>query len=155
MNAIDSAMELDGILNKNAETARPANICRAIVCRISDSGAIVVQVVGGSDAFFTCDILQSGGNLGLKAGDPVLVVAPSSAEDNGVILGLIGPYRPPASISSPAEHLTVEASESLALKCGDGSIELRKDGKVLVKGKDIVSYASRVQRIKGGTVSIN
>ena len=155
MNAIDSAMELDGLLNKNAERARPSNICRAIVSRILDTGAIIVQVIGGSDAFFTCDILQSGGHLALNAGDPVLVIAPSSAQDKGVILGLVGPYRPPAQISGPAEHLTVEASESLALKCGDGSIELRKDGKVLVKGKDIVSYATRVQRIKGGTVSIN
>lgn len=154
MNAIETAIEVDGIVNRNGAKARPSNICRALVNRILDSGAIIVQVSGGSDAYFTCDVLLSDGILKLKTGDSVLVVVPSSTEERGVVLGLVGPYRPPAPLFRSVEHLTVEATESLQLKCGESSIELREEG-VLIKGKDIVSRARRIQKIKGGTVAIN
>jgi len=43
----------------------------------------------------------------------------------------------------------------VCLRVGDGSITIREDGKVLIKGKDLVSHAQRMNRIKGGAVSIN
>jgi hypothetical protein len=155
MNPIESAIELDETLHRSTGKARSSNICRASVSRILESGAIIVQAAGGSDAYFTCDVLLGDAKLSLKTGDSVLVVTPASAEERGVVLGQVGPYKLPVHASGSAEHLKLEATESLALKCGESSIELRKDGKVLVKGKDIVSHAKRVQRIKGGTVAIN
>lgn len=154
MNAIDFAIERNATLNKRHGKARPSNICRAIVSNIMESGTIIVHAPAGSDAFFECDVLLGDFKLTLKAGDLVLVVTPSSSEGRGVVLGLVGPYKPPAPASGSPKHLTLEAGDSLALKCGDSSIELRRDG-VLVKGKDIVSHARRRQRIKGGTVAIN
>ena len=43
----------------------------------------------------------------------------------------------------------------VTLKCGDGSIAMRRDGKILIKGLDLVSHAARTNRVKGGSVAIN
>ena len=63
--------------------------------------------------------------------------------------------RPAAKPAAPPAELVIEATSQLTLKCGDGSITLRGDGKVLIKGKDLVSHAQRMNRIKGGGVAIN
>ena len=62
--------------------------------------------------------------------------------------------RPQPAIETPDE-LVLEAKHSLTLRVGDGSITIREDGKILIKGKDLVSHAQRMNRIKGGAVSIN
>ena len=60
-------------------------------------------------------------------------------------------YRKP---QSPNE-IVIEASKDLLLRCGKSSIQLRRDGKVLIKGKDVVSHAKQTNKLKGGTVHIN
>jgi hypothetical protein len=53
------------------------------------------------------------------------------------------------------ERLVLEAKQQIELRCGESSITLRKDGKILIKGADLVSRASRSNRIKGASVEIN
>jgi len=43
----------------------------------------------------------------------------------------------------------------LELRCGDSQITLTKDGKVVIKGVDVTTRASRTCRVKGSTVNIN
>jgi hypothetical protein len=90
-------------------------------------------------------------------GDAVLVWRPD-AEERAVIIGRIGrsiaPEAGPPERAVPDE-LVLEAKQSLTLRVGDGSITIRADGKILIKGKDLVSHAQRVNRIKGGSVAIN
>ncbi len=52
-------------------------------------------------------------------------------------------------------YVTIEADRSLTLHCGNASITLRKDGKIVLRGTEVVSRASRRNRIRGATVSIN
>ncbi len=52
-------------------------------------------------------------------------------------------------------HVTVEASEQLQLKCGDASITLTKEGKILIRGKYLLNRASGINRIVGGSVQVN
>lgn len=97
--------------------------------------------------------------LPLAEGDSVLVWQSVSSPSIAVILGRIGPtasqvVRGVTDDSTP-DTLVLEAKESLTLKVGDGSIEIRADGKILIKGTDLVSHAKRMNRIKGGAVSIN
>ena len=54
-----------------------------------------------------------------------------------------------------AAAVLVEGSEEVTLRCGESSLTLRKDGKAVLKGSDVVSRASRSNRIKGSTVQIN
>ncbi len=111
---------------------------------------------------FDCDLLSTvdAGNVTLAEGDTVLVWRLAGQAQQGVILGRIGTSNastPTAEMSTeeiPDECL-IEAKQSLTLRVGDGSITIRADGKILIKGRDLVSHAQRVNRIKGGSVSIN
>jgi hypothetical protein len=52
-------------------------------------------------------------------------------------------------------HLAIEAQDTLTLRCGKASITMRGDGKIVLYGTNIVSRATRVNKIKGGAVRIN
>jgi len=58
-------------------------------------------------------------------------------------------------VTDTPDTLLLEAKESLTLRVGDGSITIRADGKILIKGKELVSHAEKMNRIKGGAVAIN
>ena len=53
------------------------------------------------------------------------------------------------------ERLVLTADKEIVLKCGKASITLTKAGKVLIRGKYVLSRSSGVNRIKGGSVQIN
>jgi hypothetical protein len=52
-------------------------------------------------------------------------------------------------------QLFLRAQEELTLQCGDAKIVLRRDGKVTIVGKEILSRAQDRHRIRGATVDIN
>lgn len=49
----------------------------------------------------------------------------------------------------------LEAKEEVLLRCGESSLSMRKDGKIVLKGRTIVSRASRANKIRGASVAIN
>jgi len=53
------------------------------------------------------------------------------------------------------DSLTLTAKRQVTLQCGDSSITLTKDGKIIVRGNYISSRATGMQTIKGGSVQIN
>ena len=58
-------------------------------------------------------------------------------------------------VDADGERLLVSAKEQLVLRCGEASITLTKEGKVLIQGAYVSSRSSGVNRIKGGSVQIN
>jgi hypothetical protein len=133
-------------------------IFRASVEAVMENGGILVSSADGALSRQACDLLETGGEepLRLACGDRVLVWLSGLEGERPMIIGRIGPsHLPPAPKSDPPRQLVIEARESMCLKCGDGSITIRADGKILIQGKDLVSRALRMNRIKGGAVSIN
>jgi hypothetical protein len=133
-------------------------IARATVLAILDDGTIEVSRPGRGSA--RCDLLcASGTPLLLAPGDCVLVWFPGRDEEQAIVLGRVGPSVGLLPEAIPEEEmpeeLVIEAAKSLTLRVGDGSITIREDGRVLIKGKDLVSHAQRVNRIRGGSVAIN
>lgn len=61
----------------------------------------------------------------------------------------------PLEVSADGRRLVVHAYSELHLQCGDASITLRKDGKISIQGKYVLSKARICNRIKGGSVQIN
>jgi hypothetical protein len=59
-----------------------------------------------------------------------------------------------AALEAPAD-LQIEARNSIEIRCGESSISLDRAGRVRVKGRQVVSRASGLHRIKGATVEIN
>lgn len=53
------------------------------------------------------------------------------------------------------KRVVIEADDEIELKCGQGSITIRKDGKIVVKGTNVLSHATGPNRIRGGSVSLN
>jgi hypothetical protein len=53
------------------------------------------------------------------------------------------------------ERVVLEGSREITLKCGEASITLRRDGKIVVRGVYVETFARGVNRIKGGAVKIN
>jgi len=135
-----------------------AGLARACIVELLDEGRRVIASVpeGRRIACVPLEVAD-GQTLTLAIGDDILVHC-GEGEDVGVVLGRIGPSRAPVpdpvSVDTPDE-LVLEAKHSLTLRVGDGSITIREDGKILIKGKDLVSHARRLNRIRGGAVQIN
>lgn len=53
------------------------------------------------------------------------------------------------------ERVILEGHQEITLKCGEASITLRRDGKIIVRGAYVETHARGVNRIKGGAVKIN
>ncbi len=96
-----------------------------------------------------CDRLHGADPLVLVAGDEVMVCR-LPGRQRGIVVGRIGGETRP----SPSDTV-IEAASSLALRCGEASLIMRADGRILISGSDIVSRAKRRNRIKGGSVAIN
>ena len=58
-------------------------------------------------------------------------------------------------VQADGERLVVSAVHGLVLRCGKASITLSPDGKIVVRGTHVVSHASGLNRIKGGSVQVN
>jgi hypothetical protein len=131
-----------------------SRLARGEVVGLNENGTVTVCGEDGVER--TCELLWRGpGSDEIERGDRVLCWLEGSGLDAGVVLGILG-----ASVFSPStgsipEEIVVEATQGLILKCGESSITMRPDGKILIKGKDLVSHAQRTNRIKGGSVAIN
>jgi len=53
------------------------------------------------------------------------------------------------------KRITFNAEKEITLKCGKASITLTSAGKILIRGKYLLSRSSGVNKIKGGSVQIN
>jgi len=107
-------------------------------------------------------------------GDPGLpiVVGLVAAEPGASLLGaLLAPAATstpapaaaaaPAPSAEPAEarvdgkRVVIEGQQEVVLKCGEASITLKRDGKLILRGAYVETHAKGVNRIKGGSVKIN
>jgi hypothetical protein len=131
-------------------TASSTVLLRAELLAVDGNGSLFVHT--DDDREFRCDWLEgpATADIRLEAGDRLLVTPPVDGQ-TGVVLGRIGRYREP----QPEARVTIEAGETLTLKCGESSVDLRADGRVMVRGQDVLLRAKGTQRIRAGTVAIN
>jgi hypothetical protein len=101
---------------------------------------------------------------------PVLLFFEGPTAREPIILGVIrdtirhratpGTSTPTSSglrreILAGGRTIQVEADQEIVLRCGASSVSLRRDGKIVLKGVEIVSRASEANKIKGAVVKIN
>ena len=109
------------------------------------------------------ELMEAGG-----VGREVLVVFDGGCPDRPIIVGLLESEaeegHPEAeALAAPdvgpatarPQKVLIEALAELVLKCGAGSLTLRQDGKIILRGTHLLSRASGPIRIKGGHVEIN
>jgi hypothetical protein len=67
-----------------------------------------------------------------------------------------GPFGPkPSNFLVDGERLVITADREIVLQCGEASVTLTRAGRVIIRGKDLLSRSSGTNRIKGGSVQIN
>jgi len=79
---------------------------------------------------------------------------------------VVGVLRKPGDAANPAavetldlvvdrQRITLSAQKEIVLRCGEATLSLTADGKVAIRGADVVTTAARTNRIRGGAVRIN
>lgn len=94
---------------------------------------------------------------------PVLLVFENGQLDRPIVVGLLDPLPPlapeprqdPLDLRIDARRLEIEGHDEVVLRCGQASITLRRNGRVLLRGTYVETRAEGVNRIKGGSVQIN
>jgi len=93
-----------------------------------------------------------------RRGDAVLLIFDGGDPTLPIIIGVVRDHfeeSQPRQFTIAAREILVDGAEEVSLRCGDSSLTLRKDGKIVLKGNDVLSRASRTNRVKGAAVKIN
>lgn len=144
-----------GFDQETPPTAASAATFVGKVLSVAEDSRVRVARLGGAGEERDAVLLNVGGApLRLVPGDEVLVLL--AEEGRAMVLGRVGPSaESDASNAELPDEIVLEARKGMTLRVGEGSITLRADGKILIKGKDLVSHARRMNRIRGGSVSLN
>lgn len=74
-------------------------------------------------------------------------------DDQPLILGLIQP--PVPEVEADGEKLILEARREITLRCGKASINLTADGRVTIRGTQVLSRSDGPNRVQGASVQLN
>ncbi|MDH5728413.1 MAG: hypothetical protein OEZ58_05460 [Gammaproteobacteria bacterium] len=136
-----------------------------------EDGKIYVADKANLDVVIPCLFLRtsSAAAPAIKEGDEVVYNAPESPNDLGCVLGLIEPYQQvPEKLNKQLkknnlsslttiedEVVRIKADKGLVIECGKSTIILIREGKVQIKGNELLSRARGMNKIKGAGVNIN
>ena len=81
------------------------------------------------------------------AGEPVLLVFENGNPGLPIIAGVLR--------EKARRSLAFEAAGAITITCGKSSITLSSDGRIVIKGTELVSRASGTNKIRGAAVKIN
>ena len=93
-------------------------------------------------------------------GDPLRPIvagflAPVSQDrDEGAHLEAALPAVPDV-VEVDGKRVCIEGKDEIVLRCGEASITLRRNGRLVIKGAYVESHSKGTNRIKGGSVQIN
>ena len=83
--------------------------------------------------------------LVFEAGDPA----------RPLIVGFVQPPAPAREVRIDGKRVVLEGQEEIELRCGEASISLKKDGKLVIRGAYVETRARGTNRIKGGSIQLN
>ncbi|MBN8632083.1 MAG: hypothetical protein J0L76_14665 [Rhodobacterales bacterium] len=81
------------------------------------------------------------------------LAAVTMMDDEPLILGLIQP--PVPEVEADGEKLVLEARREVTLRCGKASIHLTADGRVTIRGTQVLSRSEGPNRVQGASVQLN
>ena len=144
----------DSRIAKTTQPLKPSYIGRQAVLMFLDQDLcqpIITGFIHGSlESFLT--VADDVGAQDVSTQD---VSTQDSNEDQDVF-----PSEPEAPLTVKVDadqekKLFLEGKDEVVLKCGEASITLTRQGKVILRGKYILSRSSGVNRILGGSVQVN
>jgi hypothetical protein len=72
-----------------------------------------------------------------------------------LIVGLVQAPGSAREARVDGKRVVLTGTEEVELRCGEASISLKKDGKLVIRGAYVETRAKGTNRIKGGSVQIN
>ena len=109
----------------------------------------LVQVDTGGDTPQEVLLAFADGDLGR----PIVVGVLRARAVPVVVEGPFSSAAPEALIDG--RRVVLEARDEIVLRCGEASITLRRNGRVVIRGTYVETSAKGVNRVKGGSVKIN
>jgi hypothetical protein len=138
-------------------------ICLGVVTGWDDKGPLV-DFDGNAGGPLRARLTTAGPQvrpLPSAAGREVVLLVDPRPRGVPVLLGFLQP----ADDAVPKENdfearvdgrrVEIDGRDEIVLKCGEASITLRRNGRVLIRGAQIETHAAGLNRIRGGSVSIN
>ncbi|MFO0648415.1 MAG: hypothetical protein U0326_19400 [Polyangiales bacterium] len=138
--------------------AQGAGLCIATVARSKAEGVWVNLPHDDRGPVKARVMVPPGGAAGevrvAEGTSVVVMLVPSGAP---VIMGELRALGDAAKAEARVEGRRVEvvAEDEIALTCGEASLVLRRNGRVVLRGVQVETRAKGLNRIKGGTVAIN
>ena len=151
---------------KELPTAMPPDALPAaavgILSGFSSTGAPIVTTRDGRASASSC-VAVAASDIGRRVvlvfedGDPQrpIVVGCLGALDAAVPDGAAARPQAVPALRIDTATFAVTASEAITFECGASSLTLHRSGKIVIRGSHVVSHASGVNRIKGGSVELN
>ena len=121
--------------HQTLSTAASAPAFVGKVLSVAEDSRVRVARLGGAGEERDVVLLHVGGApLRLVPGDEVLVLL--AEEGRAIVLGRIGPSaESDASNAQLPDEIVLEARKGMILRVGEGSITLRADGRILIRGR--------------------
>jgi hypothetical protein len=142
------------------ERSPEPGLCEALLLSLREGASAVVRLAADGEEVFA-RLPQHVGRAwvaaALERGPLEVALARTDAERWVVWCLFPGPEHADveAEVEIRGSTVHVHARRSVELACGPTRVSLKEDGEVRVRGKEILSRASGVNRIKGGAVRIN
>jgi hypothetical protein len=139
------------------------------VVEILPGGRLVVDYDGNAIGPLVARCIQRDSTAGdYQAGSEVLLAFENQDALRPIVLGAVsencrseirtGAFRTEgvrARAIIDGERIALRGDREIVLECGLSSLVLQRDGKIVLKGVEIVSRASGNHKIRGATVKIN
>ena len=152
------------------QIALPDVAKRGIIEEIRE-GLIHVQDATDSRAQHACFFVRNSSNPppDFQPGDHVLFTV-NELSGEAFVLGLIESYvskadriaaaltqsgRTPSTTTVEDEVVRIKAGKGLVIECGKGTIIITEDGRIQIKGTDLLSRARGMNKIKGAGIALN
>lgn len=121
---------------------------RAEIIGIGPDGRaqVLIPTLGETPLFAVSLVLVAAASVGRLA-------AVTMMEDQPLILGLIQPLVP--EVEADGEKLVLEARREMTLRCGKASITMTADGRVTIRGTQVLSRSDGPNRVQGASVQLN
>ena len=149
----------------NTRIDEPARITGNRVGRLvgwADDGAPLVEFDGSAGGVAARALANLRRSLARGSGSPgleLLLAFDRERADRPIVVGILGEGTQSASPAFEAvvdgKRVVIEGQDEIVLKCGQASITLRRNGRLVVRGTYVETRANGVNRIRGGTVEIN